>query len=195
MSRAQSIPEDSKTHIRSSLLGRWVRQLAFAMIAVVVGGVLLFPFAPAIIEWWAELPHDRTVHRFNGSPVTFTTWYVTYDPLDCNRTEFWFEVRDGLRVIKSGAYYSSYGGSPALISKIESGADEPFGVYLTQRRERFTQRDCAALVLYDPLTKTVAGRENEEGAYPDLEPTGDQANWPGRLRRATQIHGMLLLQY
>ena len=169
--------------------------MAFAVTALVIGAVISVPFLPSLIDWWAELPHNRTTHQFKGSSITFTTWYVTHDPLDTGRSDFWFEVRDGSKLIKDGIFYSTYCESPALITTIEGLPSEPFGVYLMQRRQSFTQRDCAALVLYDPASKTLAGRNNEEGDYPDLEPTGDAANWRERFRRASQRHGMLLLAY
>ena len=177
------------------MLARWLRRVGLTVIALVMGAVIIVPSLPPLIDWWAELPHHRTTHRFEDSSITFTTWDVTHDPLDTGRSDFWFEVRDGSRVIKDGIFYSTYCASPALITTIHGLPGEPLGVYLIQRRQSFTQRDCAALVLYHPATKTIAGRTNGVGDYPNLEPTGDEANWGERFRTATQRHGMLLLSY
>ncbi len=178
-----------------SRLARWLRGAVFTVIALVIGAVIIVPLLPSLIDWWAGLPHNRTTHHFKDSSITFTTWYVTIDPLDTGRSDFWFEVRDGSRVIKDGIFYSTYCGSPALISTVQGLRGEPFGVYLIHRRQAHSPRDCAAVVLYDPATKTIAGRNNTGRDYPSLEPTGDVTNWGERFRTATQLHAMLLLSY
>jgi hypothetical protein len=167
---------------RRSLLVHSLRRGAFAVLALIIltGPFVIF----SIMEWWAERPLEVTTHRFKGSSITFTTWYVILDPHDTARHEYWFEVRDGSRVIKKGIYYGT-SFSSALVTPVQGSTNEPFGVYLIR-----DGRD-AALVLYDPVSKTVAGRNTTDREYSDLAPTGDAAHWPERFRTAIRRHKMV----